>query len=345
MKRLFLSLAMAFCAVTLAAQVTYGQQRGEAPAAKDYPLYVTFIFHIETGQNPLDEQQFRAAAADLRGMAEVFKKHGGTLATHSDEVFALACAKYSDNVLLEIQDKYRFPVGSYPHGRPSAATKAAVDALGIKNEHVFGNWGKRFNRNWVADAIANGFKYTCAAQAMILPEVEIETSWDHETVPWSRADRIHPWRIKSTEEFQVHDPNSSLVYIPGESEGIQGVYERDLTGNLVRPRTKRGGPPARSRIPGGPAGTRGGSGFDSRDIDVALEMMRKALVFAEKDKVNTWYLVTNITGRDRLDRDAGLFANWIDRINEDFVKRGLVEWKTTDEMYKAYVEWEKRTGQ
>jgi hypothetical protein len=337
--------------MALAAQVTYGQERGKAakapavkavksgpPGAKEYPLYVTFIFHIETGQNSLDERQFRVAAADLRSMAEVFKKHGGTLATHADLPFALACAKYGDNVLREIQDKYRFPVGSYPHGRPSAPTKAAVDALGVKNEHVFGNWGKRFNRDWVADAIANGFKYTCAAQAMVLPEVEIETSWDHETVPWSRVDRIHPWRIKSTEEFQVHGPNSSLVYIPGESEGIQGVYERDLTGNLVRPRTKRGGPPARSRIPGG-------SGFDSRDIDVAIEMMQKALVFAEKDKVNTWYLVTNITGRDRLDQHAGLFADWIDRINTGFVKRGLVEWKTTDEMYNAYVEWGKRTGQ
>ena len=97
----------------------------------------------------------------------------------------------------------------------------------------------------VGDAVQNGIDVMLCFFSILAPEVTAGSPFDHETIPWNRAERMHPWRVGSTSTSPRHDPAGKVIYIPGDSiDQLEKLHERYLTGWWNRSLDRIQPPPA-----------------------------------------------------------------------------------------------------
>lgn len=296
----------------------------DAPAAPVNPMLISLVIHVEEGSQ-VSAGRYRQVAGGLRALCRVFSRHNARINLDVEPGFVTAIEQARDSLLTELE-QCNFAIGGFPHGALSRDTLNAIRASGATPVYLFGHWG-RGNSNWVEDAIANGIDVTLGFFSILMPDVTPGSVFDHETVPYNRADRVHPWRIASTAAFLKHDPAGKLIYIPGDSiDELEKLHERQMTGLWNRPLDRIDPPPS----------------LDDRDFQVATEYLRRQLAFAKSDRVNTWYIAVNSKKVRDFAAATPMFERWLAAIDHDFVRTGAIRWANAREVRLAYLDWEKR---
>jgi len=96
-------------------------------------------------------------------------------------------------------------------------------------------WGCA-NKDWVKDALDSGVDVMRCFFSILMPEVAPGSVFDHERIPWNRAERVHPWRVGSVERFLEHGPAGRLIYLPGDPiDELEDLSERHRTALWNRP--------------------------------------------------------------------------------------------------------------
>jgi len=292
-----------------------------AKPQKEYPLYATFMLHIQMNERQ-GEEYFRGEAANLRRLADIFKNNGATISMHSEPPFAAATRTYNDNVLLEMEEKYGFPVGMYLHGggRTMEHATSVVDSCGVSNRHVSAHWPLP---DWVEQTESNGYEYVLGPIGML--DSLRNNPANHESWPMDIRKRIHPWRLKTSNKATntIDDPEGKVVVIPGDSGGeIQKMGEKHATGKLY---TEIG------RVP-----------IEWNDFEAAKASLEEYLQYVDPNKINCWYVCINLNqiGRaENTDEVFEMYDRWLKEISDEYVSTGKVVWKTSHEMYDEYMAW------
>ena len=296
---------------------------GLAPAPN--PMLISLVIHVEEGKK-VSAERYREVATGLRSLGEVFSRHNARINLDVEPGFVTAMFDAGDNLLAELEKKHRFAIGAFPHGMRSAETAQLIRKSGATPVFVFGNWGRE-NKDWVRDAIENKIDVMLCFFSILMPEVTPGSPFDHETVPWNRADRVHPWRVASTERFLQHDPAGEVIYIPGDSiDELEKLHERYLTGVWNRPLDKIQPTPR----------------LDERDFEVASDYLRRQLTFADPARINTWYIAVNSKKVRNFTASAPMFERWLESVEREFVERGVARWANAAEVRAVYLEWERR---
>jgi hypothetical protein len=288
------------------------------------PLLISLVVHVEEGKQ-VSAERYRQLAAGLRALAGVFRKYDARINLDVEPGFVTAGLQAGDGLLAELERDYKFAIGAFPHGMPSKETLELIRRSGAKPVYLFGHWGRE-NKDWVADAVDNGIDVMLCFFSILSPDVTPGSIFDHETIPWNRADRVHPWRIGSTGTFLKHDPAGKVIYIPGDSiDELEKLEERRVTGLWNRPLDRIQPPPS----------------LDERDFAVASDYLRRQLVFADPARINTWYIAVNSKKVRDLAANAGLFGRWLESVDREFVRGGRARWASAAEVRQAYLDWEK----
>ena len=289
------------------------------------PMLISLMVHVEEGKT-LSQERYRQVAAGLRSLAQTFHKHNARINLDVEPGFIKAMFEADDPLLKELEQRYQVAIGGFPHGAPSRETIELVRKSGAKPVYIFGNWG-RTNKDWVGDAIGNGIDVMLGFFAVLAPEVPSRSVFDHETIPWNRAERVHPWRVATTENCLRHDPAGKVIYIPGDSiDELEKLYDRYLTGLWNRPLDHIYPKPT----------------LDEKDFAVASEYLRRQLHFADPARINTWYIAVNSKKVRDFTAAAPLFDQWLASVDQEFVRPGLALWANAGEVRRKYLEWEKR---
>jgi len=294
-------------------------------AAARNPMLISLVIHVEEGKS-VSQERYRVVAGGLRSLGEVFHRHNARINLDVEPGFVTAMLQAGDNLLVELERKRRFAIGAFPHGAPSGETVRLIRNSGATPVYIFGNWG-RANKDWLQDAVENRIDVMLCFFSILMPEVIPGSPFDHETIPWNRAQRVHPWRVGSTERLLQHDPAGRVIYIPGDSiDELEKLYERYLTGVWNRPLDLVHPPPR----------------LDERDFEIASDYLRRQLLFADPAHLNTWYIAVNSKKVRNFGAAAPLFERWLATVEKEFVKPGVARWANASEVRAAYLDWERR---
>lgn len=294
-------------------------------AKANNPIRISLMVHVEEGK-AVRPERYRQIAGGLRALARTFEKHAARINLDVEPGFVRASLESGDGLLAELEQKYRVAIGAFPHGAPARETLELIRQTKATPVYLFGNWGKT-NTDWVGDAVANHIDVMLGFFSVLSPDVTPGSPFDHETLPFNRAERVHPWRLGSTSTFLHHDPAGKVIYIPGDSiDELEKLYERYLTGLWNRPLDRIAPPPS----------------LDDRDFAIASDYLRRHLAFADPAKLNTWYIAVNSKKVRDLAAPAPLFDRWLDDVDREFVKPGIARWANAAEVRQAYLAWEKR---
>ena len=296
----------------------------DAPSRPGNPMLISLVVHVEEGKL-VGPERYRQVAAGLRSLGKVFRKHDARINLDVEPGFVTAALEAGDTLLPELERDCKFAIGGFPHGALSRETLDLIRKSGATPVFLFGQWG-RTNKDWVGDAVRNGIDVMLCFFSILAPEVTAGSPFDHETIPWNRAERVHPWRVGSTATFLRHDPAGKVIYIPGDSiDELEKLHERYLTGLWNRPLDRIQPPLA----------------LDERDFAVASDYLRRQLKFADPDRINTWYIAVNSRKVRDFAANTGLFERWLADVDKEFVRTGLARWANAAEVRQAYLEWEK----
>ena len=311
---------------TLAAEVTPEQP---SATAEQPVVLIGFMVHLEGWDDARKEDAFIRHAAVVREYADLFEQYGAKITFESKE-FTDGCAKWGDNVLLEMQQRgHGVGVHADEGGTREAdecgdftfnlvQKREALEALGIDVMHVSGVVSKC---DWVTASAQAGFDFvsgTVAYAAMSLaPELRPaeyancpNPAQCHQVFPTELEDRLHPWRAEDGSNWILPDPDGQLVILSA-SQGLTCMQEELASGKT------------------------GECVFNQADINTYIEQLELAISMADPSQVNIFY-VGNSMGAP-LDMDV--LEAWLQAI-QPYVESGQVQWATLQEMYQAYIEWE-----
>ncbi len=325
-RKLFITAVLVFCLPPLAPAQPLPQPSGPDLAAAGNPMLISLMVHVEEGRK-VSPDRYSRVAAGLRALGRTFRRFNARVNVDIEAAFLRAMFEAGDSSLLvELERDYHFAIGGFPHGRASRETVELIRKSGATPVYIFGNWGRN-NTDWIRDAVENDIHVMLGFFSILLPEVQGGTVFDHETIPWNRADRVHPWRVASTETFLDHNPAGEVIYIPGDSiDELEKLHERYLTGLWNR---------LLDRISPKPS-------LDEKDFAVASDYLRRQLAFADPERLNTWYIAVNSKKVRDFAASAPLFAQWLSRVDSEFVKPGAARWANAREVADAYRRWEKQ---
>jgi len=301
----------------------------DIPGGDETVLYLGIMVHLEHWDDEGNQAEFEEHVRLIREYAELFETYGAKLTLESKELTE-GIIQWGDNVLLEMEKRghgvgVHADVGGYPafdcDRIPQALghKKERLDSLGVNVRHVS---GIASHCDWVTAAIGTGYEFTTGQVAyslMSMPEDKRPGKFRHcqsalkchDVFPTRIEDRIHPWRMRSGEDWLTHDPEGELVML-ASSQGLACMEEEILT------------------TPGK------GCNFNERDIDLFLQELDKALAVSEPGMINIYYVWWSI-GEQML--DEVVLEEWLQAV-EPYLASGQVEWKTLPEMYDAYLQWE-----
>ncbi len=311
---------------TLAAEVT---PEHPARSSGQPVVLIGFMVHLEGWDDVRDEGSFQRHAAIVREYADLFEQYGAKITFESKE-FTDGCARWGDNVLLEMQQRghgvgvHADVGGTLELNECGTFTtdlvqkREALEALGIDVQHVSGVVSKC---DWVIATAQAGFEFvsgTVAYAAMSLgPELQpVEysncqsPSLCHQVFPTELEDRLHPWRADNGSNWILPNPGGSLVILSA-AQGLHCMQEE-----LTSSETKK-------------------CVFNQADIAAYTEQLELAINMADPSLVNIFYVGNSLGAR--LDMD--MLEAWLQAI-QPYVGSGQVQWATLQEMYQAYLEWE-----
>lgn len=289
------------------------------------PILINLLIHVEEGRN-VSPERYKEVAGGLRALGKTFQKYDARVNLDLEPGFLRMGVESKDRLMRELETDAKFSIGAFSHGAPARETLDLVRASGVTPVYLFGNWSRN-NKDWVGDAVANSIDTMVGFFAIQSPDVTPGSKWDHEQLPWSRADRLNPWRVSSVDSFLKHDPLGKIIYIPGDSiDELEKLYERHLTGLPNRPL---------DRITPAPA-------LNARDFEIASDYLRRQLVFASTDKINTWYIAVNSKKVRDFAAVAHLFDQWLADVQREFIKPGIARWANAREVRDAYLAWERK---
>jgi hypothetical protein len=291
-------------------------------------LYLGIMVHLEGWDDDKEQAKFEHHVRLIREYADLFERYGAKLTLESKEV-TQGVIRWGDNVLLELEGRghgigVHADVGGqrgYDCGRMAfelRQRREQLESLGVDVRHVSGNTSEC---DWVAATIEAGYLFTTGQVAYSVMSMPVEKrppeyrdcpgpAECHQTYPPELADRLHPWRTSSGEDWLTHDPSGELVILPSS----QGLYcmQEELEGQLS-----------------------GGCTFNLLDIDFFEDELKKALALAAPDQVNIYYVGWSLGSP----LDQELLESWLARI-QPYVDSGQVRWVTLLEMFDAYLAWE-----
>ncbi len=301
----------------------------ESTSDADPEVYLGIMVHLEGWEDGVDQAKFEKHVSLIREYADLFERYGAKLTLESKEVTE-GVIKWGDNVLLEMEQRghgigVHADIGgqrTYKCDRFAddlRRERAQLESIGVTVRHVSGNTS---HCDWVQATVESGYQFTTGQVAYSVMSMPIEKrpaefsdcenpGSCHDTFPPDLADRLHPSRSSDGEDWLTHDPDGDLVIL--SSSQVLRCMEEELQGGVV------------------------GSGctFTIEDIDLFQDELDRAIVLAQPDRVNIYYVAWSLGGI----LDADLLEEWLQRI-APYVERGEVEWMTLLEMYDEYIQWE-----
>ncbi len=290
-------------------------------------LYLGIMVHLEGWKDGEDQAKFEQHSKLVREYADLFEKYGAKLTWESKEVTE-GVINWGDNVLLEMEGRghgigVHADIGgqkTYNCGRfvdDLRKEKEQLESLSVYVRHVSGVVS---HCDWVSATVKAGYQFTTGQVAYSVMSMPVEDrpaeyrncqspSACHDTFPTDLADRMHPWRMDSGENWLTHDPNGKLVML-ASSGGLTCMEEEAL-------------------------GIKPCGEFSQADLDYFFEELERAISLSQLDQVNIYYLSWSIGSP----LDEQLLETWLQGI-VPYLDSGQVEWKTLPEMYDAYVQWE-----
>ena len=301
----------------------------DIPKGDEKVLYLGIMVHLEHWDDEGNQTEFEEHVQLIREYADLFEAYGAKLTLESKELTE-GIIQWGDNVLLEMEKRghgvgVHADVGGYPAYECDRVPvvlqdkKDRLDSLGVRVRHIS---GIASHCDWVTAAVETGYEFTTGQVAyslMSMPEDQRPGKFRHcqsalkchDVFPTRIEDRIHPWRMRSGEDWLTHDPEGELVML-ASSQGLACMEEEIL------------GTPGK------------GCTFQGKDIDLFLKELEKALAVSEPGMINIYYVWWSI-GEQILDK--ALVEEWLQAL-EPYLASGQVEWKTLPEMYEAYRRWE-----
>ena len=198
--------------------------------------------------------------------------------------------------------------------------KTNIDLRGGISNHVSGICS---HLDWVSAAVKAGYKFTTSNVAYCVsamaeadrPEVYkdcVKAADCHQTYPNDIASRIHPWRMKNAATWLTDDASGSLVMLPSsgliDCKAEAASSEDSLTGCT----------------------------FDDADILALTTDLDAALANRDATKINMYYGVFSVGSiKNKVMLEKLLKAIQV------YVDDGDIVWSSANEIYDAYVDWEK----
>ena len=315
------------------------------------PIHFNVLIHVEDPALITQrEAYFREKTAVFTELARLLHEHGGFLTIQPEEDWPMAALRFAPETLIELAQRYGVVYSTHTHGPacvdPEGRLRSSQDCrncrdlsgcqqietdtdpytpqyVGALRELI-----AQVSRTEVTDHNGN-FHY---ANVSALADVGIAT-WsafkDHNTQ--STFDRLftNPWRptacdaIASPETFQIHDPSTSVVFVPGWGQAITRHPER-----------------LHDRLAG---------------------MLSRILCYADAHRVNTFYIVTHVdhygpeaeepyiafdevtgelTLHDGFSRDLGYWEETLSELIDPLVAEGYLVWTSLPDIGKLFVNWE-----
>ena len=325
------------------------------PLTPTAPVYFNVLIHVEDPhQMTRNAAYFHEKTAVFAEIARTMHEHGGFLTIQPEEDWPMAALAFAPATLSDLARNFDVVYSTHTHG------PACVDADGRLRSNGdcsdcrdCDDWQRIETdtdpytpqyvgalREMISDVSGtdvsdhNGnFHYGNTAA---LADVGVST-WsafkNHNTQ--STFDRLftNPWRptecdaIESPEVFQTHDPEGSVIFVPGWGQAITRHPER-----------------VHERL---------------------AAMLSQVLCHADPDRVNTFYIVTHVdhyrgedgepyidvdgrTGRvtvhDAFRRDLGYWEETLTELVDPLVAEGYLEWKSLPDIGRLFVEWEEEHG-
>lgn len=289
-------------------------------------VYITMMVHLEGWENEAtNRDSFERHTTVVRELATLFNEHDAKATFEAKPEFVEGCAKWGDNVLLELYNEgHGIGVHADAGGNADwqnlsqeeftqqiAKMKTDMESvLGHEVRHVSGICS---SLDWVKAAVDAGYEFTSGMVgycAMSLPQESRPNEYKfcsspskcHGEIPVELEDRVHPWKASSGQNWLEADPNGELVLLAPEN----------VLSSL---------------------GDGEDSEWDESDIEEYIRRLKEVITYSEQGKITTFYVGLSI-GNANLDEE--MFEKWFEAI-QPYVDAGQVKWKTLPEMYDAYV--------
>jgi hypothetical protein len=323
----------------------------QVPITPAAPIHFNVLIHIEDPRLITQrEGYFLQKTTVFTELARVLHEHGGFLTIQPEEDWPMASLTFAPTTLSDLSMEYGVAYSTHTHGPacidPDGRLRSNQDCndcrtcpgwSGIETdtdpytpEYVGALRELISNVSGTEVSDHNGnFHYGNTAA---LADAGIST-WsafkDHNTQ--STFDQLftNPWRpsdcdaIETPELFQTHDPDGSVIFIPGWGQAITRHPER-LHERLAA-------------------------------------MLAQVLCHADPDRVNTFYIVTHVdhyrgedgepyievdesTGRVTLHeafyRDLGYWEETLTELIDPLIAEGYLAWTSLPEIGQLFCEWE-----
>jgi hypothetical protein len=308
----------------------------------EQPLYIGMMVHLEGWSNEAtDQSTFENHAESVRLFADYFEEYDAKATFETRPEFVDGCNNWDDNVIKELYERghdigvhadlggqadineayYEFMITQLIEMKTKTETLLEEEV-----RHVSGICS---TVDWVTAAIEAGYEFTSGGVAycvMSMPEESRPEEFRycesagacHDTFPIELADRLHPWRMDSGENWLEHSDNGQLVML--SSSSVFYTLDEEAAGEL----------------PEGAKGT-----LEQTDVDEFFVQLDQALELKDPNQVNILYTAWSIGNKARITDNKDLFDEFFTRL-QPYIDSGEVEWKTLPEMYDLYLEWEQQ---
>ncbi|MBT3318296.1 MAG: hypothetical protein HN948_05745 [Clostridia bacterium] len=288
-------------------------------------LHFTVMVHLEGWDDEGNEDGFRRHAQMLREYAALFEKYGAKLTLESKE-FTAGCLQWSDNVLLELEQRghgigVHADIGGNKRTTQQEINvgilqmKQELESLGVSVRHISGVCS---DKDWVAACLNAGFEATTGTVSYSLWSLDEQFRPDgfepyenpgegHSPYPWIDALSITPWYADSGADW-IFPKDSGLLIIPS-GIALTAAYENATES-------------------GNGAGT---FVFDEKDIDIWRQKLDEVLMYTDSGVVNTYYAAYSFGSP----MDIIVLEQWLALIDE-YVQDGRIVWSTIPEMIDLY---------
>jgi hypothetical protein len=319
------------------------------------PLHMTVLIHIEDPpQLQTSESYFQQETAKMRELARVLHSHGGHLTIQPEEDWPMYSQIWEPSLLAELVQEYDVVYSTHTHGPHCRDEEGRLRSSNdCRDNRESDGWDHTANDHeypYVVDYVRNlrdllqdvsgiqvtdhngNFEFGQASRYAEIPMLTLSAYKNKNTQGTYDMFINNPWRPtecdanKDIDKFLTHDPNTSIVYIPGWGQNVARYLDR----------------------------------LETRLAPMLSQFIRHV----DADRVNTFYIVTHVgsfyprnkedvpdyisynpgTGEveysDQFLQDLTYWDEMLTELIDPLVEAGYVEWTSLPEMGELYLEWE-----